>query len=577
MQDNKNEKISKGNGIPDIDFKKKEEELSSTLQFKVADAISKAKQNKDDLLDSQRESAEQDHFVIDVSTKSVDKVDSVNLLNGSKKSSSEQSKSPQSRHAAERPSSQSVNKQPPPQRGEAVRKASAQSSSHKGSSTPPKKKKWTKRKKALVITGIVFVFLFALILIVYGYFHKWNSLLKTDTGKIDSTFSLEKDTSSQNTVDKEAEEDRIKAELRKMASSIMSEDGVQNILLIGEDIRDTALEERGNTDVMMMISLDENRGKITMTSFLRDTYTPIPGWNASKLNAAYGYGGVELLAATLQQDYAINIDRYVIVNFYSFIEIVDAVGGLDFDVSFTEAVAMRDPLNEQNNYLGNKAGTGYIDFKQYGKDESLLYTDYDSDALRTYIEYGSAEDNSIKLHLDGNQSLAYARSRYGCGDDYGRASRQREAIAEMISKAKGLSFSELDDLAEKVAKQVRTDINENEVAGLILNAFSYMDYDIQQLQIPASETFSNQIIDGLDCLSVDFMANAQIIQQTIYGKSNIDSQQKAAGPFADMDGNGVNDYFVDNNGDGIDDNMLDLDGDGIDDRAWNGGNTNTWS
>ena len=576
MEDNKNSKSAPG-GLPDIAFNKQGgEDLSSTLQFKVADAINKAKQNKEELLDSQRESANQEHFVIDVSTKHIDKVSKVDLLSGEKKSEEQAvnnkpapKKAPTERksiEAAEKPKAEVKKPAPAPERKPAA------SENKKGG----KKKKWTKKKKALAIVGIVFVFLFVLFLIIYGYFHKWNGLLKTDDGKVDSNFSLGRDTNSANTIDKDAEEERIKAELRKNAASIMNEEGVQNILLIGEDIRDTALEERGNTDVMMLISLDDNRKKITMTSFLRDTYTPIPGWYSSKLNAAYGYGGVELLAETLQQDYAINIDRYVIVNFYSFIEIVDAVGGLDFDVSYTEAVAMRDPLNEQNKYIGNKKGTGYVDFEQYGKDDSLLYTDYDTNSLRTYVEYNSYEDNSLMLHLDGNQSLAYARVRYGCGDDYGRAKRQREAIVEMISKAKGLSFSELDDLAEKVAKQVRTDINENEVAGLILNAFTYMSYDIEQLQIPADGTFSNQIIDGLDCLSVDFTANARILQESIYGKTNIDSQSTAAGPFADMDGDGINDYFTDYDGDGIDDNLLDLDGDGIDDRAWNGGSTNTW-
>ena len=567
MEDNKKDRLPEGGDLPDIDFKK-QEELSSTLQFKVADAINKAKQNKEGAVQSQKEAAEQEHFVIDVSTKSVDRVGSVDLLSGEKKREGAQTAARPARQSKAAPSR--AVKAPPPPRSSSRQSSRAEGSKGGSSSQGRKKKRMSKRKKVLIIGGIIFVFLFAIFLIVYSYFHKWNSLLKTDDGKIDSTFSLAKDTESSNTIDKESEEERIKAELRKNAASIMNEEGVQNILIIGEDIRDTALEERGNTAVMMIVSLDDNNKRIIMSSFLRDTYTPIPGYYSSKLNAAYGYGGVELLEATLQQDYAINIDRYVIVNFNSFIEIVDAVGGLDLDVSFTEAVAMRDPLDEQNYYLKNKQGKGYIDFDQYGKDESYTYVDYENDEkLRTYIEYNSADDNSIMMHLNGNQSLAYARSRYGCGDDYGRASRQREAIVEMIKKAKGLSFSELDELAEKVASQVRTDINENEVAGLILNAFSYMSYDIDQLQVPAEGTFSNQIIDGLDCLSVDFTANARILQETIYGKTNIEGGQ-SGGPFADADGDGINDYYVDNDGDGRDDNMLDLDGDGIDDRAWGG-------
>ena len=599
MEDNKKE-----NGIPDISFKKSEDDISSTLQFKVVDAISKAKQNKDDKLIEQINTVNnEEHFVIDLAKKGEDKVQSTDLLSGSSKSASSPTAA---KTGANKPTAapqktapkQQQAQRPAQSRQNAPQGHKAQSSTGSSQSSanakreqltakvreanrsnptpapPPKKKKWTKKKKALAIGGIIFVALFILFLIGYGFFHKWHGLLKTDDGKVDSNYQVKIDTDSSNTIDKQAEEDRIKAELEKNAKSIMSEDGVQNILLIGEDIRDTALEERGNTDVMMLLSINDNDKRIVMTSFLRDTYTQIPGWNASKLNAAYGYGGVELLAATLQQDYAINIDRYVIVNFYSFIEIVEAVGGLDFDVSYTEAVAMRDPLDEQNHYLGNPDGEGYVDFEQYGKDGTDIYTDYEADKLRTYIEYNSEQDNSIKLHLNGNQSLAYARIRYGCGDDYGRTQRQRESIAEMINKAKKLSFSELDALAEKVASEVRTDITEDEVAGLILGAFTYMSYDIDQLQVPANDTFSNQIIDGLDCLSVDFTANAQILQEKIYGKTNIESQQ-THGQFADADSDGVNDYYIDENGDGVDDNLLDLDGDGIDDRTWNGGN-NQW-
>ena len=581
MEDNKNEKVPQGSEMPDIHFKNKQEDISSTLQFKVADAINKARQDKPHKLEEAAENiAAQEHFVIDVKNRDAEaksgtagseRVSSANLPDGKSKSAGAPAR-PQKPAPAQR-----AQKSPPPQRSAPRQQDQAEKSSRVASSvsaSKPKKKKWTKKKRALVFVGILVIFLFILFVVVYSFLHKWHGLLKTDDGKVDSNYVVIKDTESSDTVDQVAEEERIKAALRKNAASIMNEEGVLNILLIGEDIRDTELDSRGNTDVMMLISLDDNRKRITMTSFLRDTYTLIPGWNPSKLNAAYGYGGVELLEATLQQDYAINIDRYVIVNFYSFIEIVEAVGGLDFNVSYTEAVAMQKPLDEQNNYLKNDHDTGYIDLKQYGKDGYDIY--WDEFGPHTVIEYNSEEDNSFDMHLDGNQSLAYARVRYGCGDDYGRTQRQREAIIEMINKAKKLSFSELDSLAEKVAAQVRTDITENEVAGLILNAFDYMSYEINQLQVPAAGTFSNQIIDGLDCLSVDFTANAQILQQQIYGKSNIDADHTTGGPYADNNGDGVNDYFVDNNGDGVDDNLLDLDGDGIDDRAWNGGNTNTW-
>jgi LCP family protein required for cell wall assembly len=214
-----------------------------------------------------------------------------------------------------------------------------------------------------------------------------------------------------------------------------------------------------------------------------------------KLNSAYVFGGAELLMDTIEHNFDIAVDDYVYVDFFAFIDIVDSIGGIEVDVSDEEAAGMEDPQREQNKYLEQ---------------------DSDTDLLT----------HGGKLNLNGNQALAYARTRYGCGDDYGRTMRQRETISKIVSKAKQLSLVELDELMNKVLPEVETDLEEGEIAELLLDAFDYMSYDIQQMRVPADEYYSNGIMYSQSCLLLQpwqFQANAAFLRYIIYGDcKNVD-------------------------------------------------------
>ena len=387
---------------------------------------------------------------------------------------------------------------------------------------------WSVRKKTGVTLGFIFLALVLVMGIAVVLFFYYTGLLKerdnsirTDSPPVDSRDLVD----GEDTLDEKAQEKELRALLEQKSRKI-SDENVMNVLLIGEDIRDTASQDRGNTDVMMLISLNKENKTVTLTSIMRDTWVYMEKFNVSaKLNQAYWHGGAEYLAEVIEDYFSISIDRTVKVNFKQFIDIVETVGGLDFDVSYTEAVAMRDPLDEQNYYLKNPDGTGYIDLKQYGKDESVNYYD-DEGKFRTIIEYQSEDDNTIRMHLDGNQSLAYARVRYGCGDDYGRTMRQRESIEKIVQKAKKLSLIELDALAKLVLPEVETDLTEGEIAELLLNAFEYMGYDIQQMRVPADGYYTMDVIWSQSCLSMNtwqFQANAAFLRYIIYGEcANVD-------------------------------------------------------
>ncbi|GEM_PF-812732 len=389
-----------------------------------------------------------------------------------------------------------------------------------------KKKKMTVKQKTLVAIGIAFLVICLLGLTAFLIYHHYFSKLKGEDNREGNSAPMsyaDTDSTKEDTFDPRTEEERLKDELERNAKDIMSDKDVFNVLLIGEDLREESGEAVGNTDVMMLLSLNKKLGTITMTSFMRDLYLYIPAIDSSdRLNAAYWYNGTDTLLNTLQQYFAVNIDRYVIVNFNQFIDIVDTLGGLDIEITDEEAHGyesergnvdgdntrgMENPLDEQNHILGNKKGTDYLP--------------------------PLAKDGEV-VHCNGNQALAYARLRHvDKGEkysDFGRTARQREVISLIINKAKSASLVQLNDLANKILPETYTDLEEGETASLLLHAFEYMNYEIQQVQIPAEGTYSGHFIDHKSVLLADLRANARLLQETIYGSTNIEEQTTSTDP-----------------------------------------------
>ena len=353
-----------------------------------------------------------------------------------------------------------------------------------------KKRGWSAKKKTGVAIAIIFIIFFLLLgFIIYMFFH-YTGLLDRNTSEAKNynkpTLNSSEFRDESDTFDKKSQEDELKAYLKRNSTKI-SDENVTNILLIGEDLRDTAEEERGNTDVMIIISLNNEQKTITMTSLMRDMYIYMSEYNYSyRINAAYHAGGCEYLEQCIEDYFKIEIDRYVRVSFKEFITVVEALGGLDMTVTDDEAIGMHDPMAEQNKYLGNDRETDWL------------------------WEGGD-------LHLNGNQALAYARLRYVGNSDWERTERQRKVIKEIISESKNLSLLQIDSLLNDVLPNVHTDLTDGEIASLLLDVFDYMDYDIQEVRIPADGYYSGQIVDNMDVLLFNYNANAAIIQKVVYG------------------------------------------------------------
>lgn len=397
-----------------------------------------------------------------------------------------------------------------------------------------KKKKSSKKKKVALTLEIIALTCMIALAVGAGLFFYYAHLLNRDgDDKINNSAAPvdERDIIDEpDTFDGDEQDRKLREELQKSAKRISSED-VMNILLIGEDIRDTETQERANTDVMMIISINRENRTITMTSLMRDMYVYMEKFNVSgKLNSAYWHDGSDYLAEVIEDYFRIDIDRYVKVNFRQFIDIVETLGGLDVDVTYNEAYAMMKPLDEQNKYLHYEKGTDYVDLEQYGE-------------YPWEYRYGDENEPTAHLHLNGNQALAYTRIRYGCGDDYARTQRQREVISLMIDKSKKLSLTKLDKLIKAVFPEVETDIDDGEIALLLLNTNEYLKYDIQQLRIPVDGYYTDDTIWSQAVLRPDYQANAAIMRNMIYG-----SQETAERAAAQYESELANGTFYEKNG-----------------------------
>lgn len=275
-------------------------------------------------------------------------------------------------------------------------------------------------------------------------------------------------------------------EIASVSSEPMKEDGVVNILLIGNDSRENG--EDGRSDAMILLSISNKTGKIYMTSLLRDMYVKIPGHDDNRLNAAYSFGGAELLMETVEQNFDIKVDRYVLVNFEAFANLVDAVGGVDLELTSEEIEYVNGYLVEYNMLLDRPQGTDNMDTSVSGM-----------------------------VHLNGPQALAYSRNRY-LGTDFGRTERQRKVLSAVIGKLPKAVVTHPKALIDGLMPNLTTNLTQGECFRLSLMAGKLLSYDIEQASIPLEGTYQNATHRKMAVLEVDFEANKKYLKENIYGE-----------------------------------------------------------
>lgn len=216
--------------------------------------------------------------------------------------------------------------------------------------------------------------------------------------------------------------------------------GYRNIALFGVDSRDGDLGKGTRSDSIIIANINLDTQEIKLISVFRDTFLNLGNDSYNKCNAAYAQGGPEQAINMLNMNLDLNITDYVTVGFGGLIDAVDAIGGIEIDVNDVE-------ISHLNNYQLSMA-------KDMG------------------VDYVPIEHSGVQL-LNGMQATAYCRIRYGGGDDFRRAERQRDVLTAMMNKAKGASVSELTGMVNAILPEVQTSLGLNDILDVLGSAAGY--------------------------------------------------------------------------------------------------------
>lgn len=213
-----------------------------------------------------------------------------------------------------------------------------------------------------------------------------------------------------------------------------------NIALFGLDSRDGELEGGTQSDCIMIASINNSTSEINLVSVYRDTLMKQSDDTYEKANYAYNVGGPSEAIAMLNRNLDMDIEKYVSVDFNALADVVDALGGIDIDLTEEEVFWTNGYCTETSKVVG-----------------------------RSTTELSGAGVHT----LDGIQAVSYARIRYTEGDDYKRTERQRTVLEKVFEKTQKASFATLNKIVDSVFPQVSTNLTIQNILGMAANATSY--------------------------------------------------------------------------------------------------------
>ena len=368
-------------------------------------------------------------------------------------------------------------------------------------STKKKSKRNGVAKKILyAFISLLGVFVILLSVVYGGFYHYYSKMNIVDSDKEGYGAVSDGDISDNDMSDIDITSSEQKDEPTDLVYDFDNPD-VTNIIILGTDSRNRGLW-RTSSDAMIIVSINKKTQKLFFSSFMRDTLVYIrEGGNHKKagygkLNAAYAYGNSKMLFETYEDNFGIKLDRFVQFDFYSFVSIIDSIGGIDMYLRSKEIKYMNDvylyELNKPQLY-NRPYGTDYLPLK------------------------------TGTFHINGKQALAYSRVRY-VGGDYERTERQRKVIEEVIKKVRKMSASQLNKFVERSLKCVTTNLTQTEVMSLLMDASEILNYELVSTRIPIENTYHGEKQTGTYYLIIDKKKNADYWYNLVYNDKDISDE-----------------------------------------------------
>lgn len=241
--------------------------------------------------------------------------------------------------------------------------------------------------------------------------------------------------------------------------------GEINILLIGSDSRG---EEHARSDTIMIAHYNQNTHRLKLVSLMRDMYVDIPDHGKQKLNAAFAFGGPELLRKTIKQTFDIDINYYTIVDFQGFSKIVDIIApkGVEVDIPY-----------EMSYGIGMKLHPG-------------------------------------KQVLHGKKLLGYVRFRHDRLSDFGRVERQQEVLGKLKDQAVSVhSIVNLPRILGLADPYIDTNVDTGTILAIGKGLMIGKSQKTETLRLPVNDSYTNERVDVGDVLSMDIDKNKQALKE----------------------------------------------------------------
>ncbi len=339
--------------------------------------------------------------------------------------------------------------------------SSAKTASAKGSRGGAKKKA-ARKKKRMMIFGIEI----AVILILVLGFWVVSKLDKLQKPKVDP--------------------EKVEVNDTIQESTLESMKGYTTVALFGLDTRQAGQLGSGNrSDTIIIASINNDTKEVKLVSVYRDTYLDLTNGKFNKCNGAYSAGGPQQAMSMLNKNLDLDIQYYISVDFAAMTKAIDLLGGIDIDVDDTE-------IEHLNNYIVETSEVTGV------KTTPLTKT-----GLQT---------------LDGVQATSYCRIRYTAGDDFKRTERQREVIMQIVSKAKTMDISQVNDIIDAVFPLAATNYTNDE---LLAMAPQLLTYDIVDTTgFPFDKAAATVKGKGSCVIPVNLEENVKQLHEYLFGTTD---------------------------------------------------------
>lgn len=263
---------------------------------------------------------------------------------------------------------------------------------------------------------------------------------------------------------------------------IFHDQDVVNILLLGTDDHGKDFSDNARADSIMLLSLNTKTYTIKLVSIERGIGVPVPKRNDDWITHTFRYGGAALTMQTVRDCFNVDVEHYIRINFQSFKAGIDAIGGIDINLTQAEADYMNDPEADSRFGGGIQTVTPGVN------------------------------------HVNGATALNYARVRK-IDSDWKRIQRQRNVIQAALNQVQNSDLVTLNKLANTILPMIQTNLTKGEITSLLLTVPGFLTkgLQIEQMTIPAKDTCWNTVgVDGRKMIGVDFAANAKILQDFFY-------------------------------------------------------------